>query len=55
MDIGGKVDALDQVDEPSDGEAVHVYCRIEGTEGVVCIRPGGCYRGADYKHLASRE
>lgn len=47
-----KTDALDQLDdEPEPHETVHVYRQVEGTRAIVCIRPGGCYHGADYVHV----
>ena len=34
---GGKVDALDQLDDdPQDGETVHVYRQLPGTRSMVC-------------------
>lgn len=53
VDGAGKWDCLDALlDEPRDGEDVHVYRLVEGTGGVVYVRPGGCYAHGDYRHVA---
>jgi hypothetical protein len=51
-DPEGKIDALDQLEDiPEPGERMYVYRSEPETFGMVFIRPGGRYEGADYRHL----
>lgn len=49
---GTRWDALDQPgDTPEPGETLAIYKIVEGTWGVVFVRPGGRYEYGDYRHV----
>lgn len=53
VDERGKIDALDQVEDvPESEEQIEVYVIVNGTWGVVFVRPGGRFEYGEYRHMA---